>query len=81
MTLGALEAVRDAGLRVGTDVGIVGFDDAPWAPLVDPPLTVVSQPAREIGRRAAQLLLGPRSEVRREVVLQPELVVRASSRR
>ena len=63
---------------------VVGFDDAPWAALVQPPLTVVSQPAYEIGKIAADLLFEARENPRREpreVILRPELIVRESSRR
>lgn len=81
MTIGVLEAIRAAGLRVGADVGVVGFDDAPWAPLVEPPLTVVAQPAREIGREAARLLATGATDAPRQVVLRPRLVVRASTTR
>jgi LacI family transcriptional regulator len=80
MTLGALAAVRELGLSVPGDVAIVGFDDAPWAPLTQPPLTVVAQPTREIGREAARLLAtADADEPSRHVVLQPTLVVRGSS--
>lgn len=84
MTVGALRALRDLGLRVPEDCMVVGFDDAPWAALVHPPLTVVSQPAYEIGKIAAELLFEARENPRREpreVLLQPELIVRESSRR
>jgi LacI family transcriptional regulator len=57
MAIGVLAALAELGLRLGEDVGVVAFDDAPWAPLVNPPLSVVSQPAYEIGTVAAQLLL------------------------
>ena len=57
MTVGALEALRDEGLSVPGDVRVVGFDDAPWAKLLQPSLTVVAQPTYEIGRRSAELLL------------------------
>ncbi|MFF0269621.1 LacI family DNA-binding transcriptional regulator [Kribbella sp. NPDC004536] len=57
MAVGALQALQERGVRVGRDVGVVTFDDAPWAALVDPPLTVVAQPAYELGTEAARLLL------------------------
>jgi LacI family transcriptional regulator len=83
MTVGALRALRDLGVRVPEDCFVVGFDDAPWAALVQPPLTVVSQPAYEIGKIAAELLFEARENPRREpreILLQPELIVRESSR-
>jgi len=52
-----LETAAALGLRPGRDLGLVAFDDPPWAGLVDPPMTVVAQPAYEIGTVAAQLLL------------------------
>ena len=54
---GVLQALQEHGIRPGRQVGIVAFDDAPWAELLDPPLTVVAQPAYEIGTVAARLLL------------------------
>ena len=85
MTLGALQALRDLGLRVPDDIAVVGWDDGPWAPLLDPPLTVVAQPTEQIGRLAAELLAttgerGAGAGVRR-IVLPSTLVVRGSSTR
>lgn len=57
MAIGALAALWQLGLRAGRAVGVVTFDDAAWATLVEPPLTVVAQPAREIGAVAARSLL------------------------
>jgi DNA-binding LacI/PurR family transcriptional regulator len=54
---GALEVLRDAGRSVPADVGVVGFDDSSWALRTQPPLSTVHQPAREIGRNAADLVL------------------------
>lgn len=81
MTLGALEAIRALGLRVPRDVALVGYDDLPWAHVVEPPLTVVRQKAARLGRRAVEVLLrrleAPDGDPER-VVLEPELVVRGS---
>lgn len=82
MTVGALRAIRDAGLSVPDDIGVVGFDDPSWAPLLDPPLTTVAQPNYDIGQEAARLLLSRMrgyTGAAREVVLTPTLRVRASS--
>jgi LacI family transcriptional regulator, galactose operon repressor len=57
MAIGALEALAEAKLRLGRDIGVVSFDDVAWATLIDPPLTVVAQPAYEMGKQAATLLL------------------------
>tara|TARA_Y100000590_G_scaffold298827_1_gene336879 strand:- start:258 stop:1301 length:1044 start_codon:yes stop_codon:yes gene_type:complete len=57
MAIGALEYCRTSGINVPGDVSVVGFDDVPMAPLLSPGLTTVRQPAREMGIRAAELLL------------------------
>ncbi|WP_239678017.1 substrate-binding domain-containing protein [Natronosporangium hydrolyticum] len=54
---GALEALREAGWPVPTEVGVVGFDDSSWARRTQPPLSTVHQPANDIGCRAADLVL------------------------
>lgn len=83
IAFGAMRSLRDAGLRVPEDISIVAFDDLPVAWLSDPFMTVVDQPAYEIGRRAAELLLsrldGTISGPGREVVLPSELIIRRSS--
>jgi LacI family transcriptional regulator len=56
MTLVAMELLRRSGLRVPEDMAIVAFDDPPWASLVDPPLTVLSQQLRPMARAAVELL-------------------------
>lgn len=84
MTVGAMTALRELGVAVPDDVLVVGFDDAPWTELTDPPLTVVAQPTYEIGTTAAELLLArrtSRSAPPHDVVLEPRLIVRGSSRR
>lgn len=57
ITLGALEVIHRRGLKIPEDVAIVGFDDMFWASSLNPPLTAVRQPAREIGKRASELLI------------------------
>jgi len=82
MTVGALATIHQRGLRVPQDVAIVGFDDLPWAEALDPPLTVVRQPAYEVGRQAMELLLKRIMEPERAPVtvrLLPELVTRRST--
>lgn len=80
LALGVTEEVIRAGLQLGKDVRIVGFDDLPWA--AEWGITTVRQPIEEMGKTAAQLLLerlrGDKSPVR-EVRFTPELVVRESA--
>lgn len=57
IAIGAMEAARDADVRIPNDLSIVGFDDIPLARLVNPPLTTVAQPLTEKGRLAGELLL------------------------
>ncbi len=58
MTLGAVDAIHQAGLRMFADISLVAFDDLPWTELVRPPLTVVAQPVHDLGVTATQRLLG-----------------------
>lgn len=56
MAFGAMRAVQEIGLEVGSDVSVVGFDDITLARHAHPPLTTVYQPVREIGHQLYQLL-------------------------
>jgi LacI family transcriptional regulator len=82
MTAGAVHAARELGLRLATDLALVGFDDTDWATLIDPPITVVRQPVAEMGRAAGELLverLGGATVPARRVRLKTELVIRRSA--
>jgi len=57
MTVGALVAIADAGLRVPTDISVVGIDDMEWYSIANPGITAVYESATEIGRKAAERLL------------------------
>ncbi len=80
--VGALRAVRRAGLRVPEDISLTGFDDIEMAAWTDPPLTTVRQPTDALARwavgRLADALPGGRPGPER-VTLEPTLVVRGSS--
>ncbi|MFF8846507.1 LacI family DNA-binding transcriptional regulator [Streptomyces sp. NPDC015127] len=56
MTVGALEALREAG-QAPPEVGMLSFGDVPWAPLMRPSLTTVELPSYDLGRTACELLL------------------------
>jgi LacI family transcriptional regulator, galactose operon repressor len=78
----AWRVLRRRGASIPDDVSLVAFDDVPWMEMVQPPLTAVRQPAFEMGRRAALLLLRrlhDGSAGRTVEILQPELVVRGST--
>jgi len=81
--IGAIRALRDAGLSVPEDVSVVGFDDILGASYHTPSLTTVRQPLEEMGRQGARILLEriehPSQEFVPEVVLEPQLVVREST--
>jgi DNA-binding LacI/PurR family transcriptional regulator len=85
MAIGAQRALAEAGLNVPDDVSIVGFDDIEAASYAWPPLTTIRQPLTEIATRAfdllSELLTGAVDPVRAQITLQPELVVRGSTRR
>jgi DNA-binding LacI/PurR family transcriptional regulator len=79
--IGAIRAIREAGLQVPQDVSVVGFDDIEAANYHFPPLTTVRQPLGEIGQIAAKALMqsiegkpGPE-----EIAVEPQLMVRGSS--
>jgi DNA-binding LacI/PurR family transcriptional regulator len=77
LALGAIEAAREAGLRVPEDLSIVGFDDIPGAAWSQPGLTTVRQPLFHKGELAGRLLAAHAEP--REVILPVELVVRGST--
>ncbi len=83
MALGALTALREAGLAVPGDVALVGFDDIPFARLTDPPLTTIAQYPERLGARAAALLLerlnGTGAPEGRRELLPFDLVIRQSA--
>lgn len=82
MTLGVLDAIRHTRVRVPDQVSIIGFDDADWATIAVPAVTVVAQPVLELGDTAARKVLDriAGDEAPPEViVLETELVVRGST--
>jgi DNA-binding LacI/PurR family transcriptional regulator len=81
LALGVLSEARARGIDVPGDLAITGYADSPVAVVVEPPLTMVSAPARDAGIRAMQTLfelIRGRDPRPRRTVLDVELVVRAS---
>lgn len=84
LALGMLQELARKGVRVPDDVALVGYDDIEFAGAAAIPLSSVRQPRHFLGRTAAELLLeeaGDGHHRHRQVLFQPELVVRTSSRR
>jgi DNA-binding LacI/PurR family transcriptional regulator len=82
LALGGIKAVRRAGKRVPADFSVIGFDDSPLMTSTDPALTTIRQPIEAMGKATVSLLMhqiedGP--ELARELLFEPELVVRAST--
>jgi LacI family transcriptional regulator len=82
MAVGALDAIKKAGLRCPEDVSVVGYNDAPLTDHLSPPLTSVRLPSLEVGRLAARVALAglkghdAPAEIER---LAPTLIPRESS--
>ncbi len=82
VSLGAIRAIKQAGLRIPQDMAVVGFDDIPMADYYDPPLTTVHIPAYGLGWAAGERLVRlVQGEVLDQdgVLLESELVIRQSS--
>lgn len=80
--IGAVRALREAGLDVPGDVSVVGFDDIPSAAFQHPPLTTIRQPLRDMGALAVEHLMkriAQQEPCGQELVVTPELIVRAST--
>lgn len=83
MAMGAMVAIREAGLRVPDDIAVAGFDDIVVAKLLNPPLTTVAQFPEQLGRRAAEMLFerleGGGDGPGRRVEMPYEVMIRASA--
>lgn len=82
MALGAMQVLRGKGLHIPEDMSVVGFYNAPFAEMVDPPLTTVEAPLFELGQAATKtltMLIDGSALPPREVLLPTSLIVRQSS--
>ncbi|MEM9596560.1 MAG: LacI family DNA-binding transcriptional regulator [Acidobacteriota bacterium] len=80
--IGALRAFLDGGLRAPEDISVVGFDDLGVTPFLNPRLTTIRQPLRDMGQAAARLLLAHLDDQKplgERILIQPKLVVRDST--
>ena len=83
VTLRLAAAVARLGWSLGIDLGLVGFDDPEWTPLVGPGLTTIAQPTDDIGRLAARCLIERiegEANPPRQILLPGRLMIRGSSR-
>lgn len=84
---GAMMAVKELGLKIPQDIGIVGFSNWQFSSMIDPPLSSVAQPGFEMGEKATALLLEmieKKKEANWEaktIVLETELLIRKSSQK
>ncbi len=79
--LEAMSELRALGRRIPEDIAFAMYDDVRWGEFMDPPLTLVRNPADQVGRVAMELLfarLADRARPPQEVKLQPTLIVRRS---
>jgi DNA-binding LacI/PurR family transcriptional regulator len=82
MALGVMQECRASGLRIPLDLSVIGFDDIAFAELSDPPLTTISLPRAELGRRAVEALMMTIEGANRqglEMHIQTRLVIRGST--
>jgi LacI family transcriptional regulator len=83
LAIGLVHGLISRGVRVPEDIAVVGYDDIEFAAIAAVPLTSVRQPAREMGRTAAEILLariaGTAGADLGNVVYRPQLVIRAST--
>lgn len=86
IAIGCHAAITEAGLTMPKDIALIGFSDLPIAEMLNPPLSSVAQPAFEMGRSAAELLIKlikkPKENTQSITkILKTNLVIRASSAR
>ncbi len=84
VAIGAFEKIKAHGLKIPEDIALLGFSNNPISYLIEPSLTTVEQPAYDVGKRAAELLLEqinskPEEFIPRKEVLQTKLIVRDST--
>ncbi len=82
--MGAMQVLKENGLKIPEDVALVGFLNEPFTSFTDPPLTTVNQFPIEMGHTAANLFFSALNSeqekiVPKKTVIQPELIIRASS--
>ena len=88
MSMGALMAIKEMGLIIPEDIGIVCFDDSDWASIFEPPITTIRQPVYQLGSMVAELLIKKIEDEEKGldhkatiVTLNTELIIRESTQK
>ena len=84
VAIGAMKRLRELGIKIPAEVGIVGFSNNPITEMVSPQITTIEQPAFEMGRKAAEILIGQiegkeKPDEYLDVILHTNLIVRESA--
>ncbi len=82
--IGAIIALKEKNIRIGIDVGVIGFTNDPMSQIVSPTLTTIAEPAFDIGKRSCELLLkhiNKRNFIPEDVILPGTLIERESTKR
>ena len=85
VAIGAFQRIKEAGLNIPNDIGLIGFSNNRITSLVDPPITTINQPFYEMGKKAAEILIGMigkenQSNKTSTVTLEAELIIRGSTK-
>jgi DNA-binding LacI/PurR family transcriptional regulator len=85
LAIGAFQAIKDLGLTMPQDIGLIGFNDEPTMSLLTPAVSSVSQPAFEMGKTAARLFIeqlnSENNDANKMEAFAPKLIIRESSMR
>ena len=82
VALGAFKRITEAGLKIPTDVALLGFSNNEFTSFTNPQLTTVEQPSYEMGRKSAEMLIGTiegRIKDFKTLVLDTKLIIRGSA--
>jgi LacI family transcriptional regulator len=79
MAFGVMQAIKEKGLRIPEDIGLVGYDDIPFSSLISPTLTTIRLKKQDLGVESVKLLFsrinGSRKKIKK-IMLDIELVIR-----
>lgn len=84
LAIGAMMAIKKAGLKMPDDIGLIGFNNEPITELLSPSISTIDQPAYEMGKSAARTfieMINNKEVIPENIILRPKLVVRESTNR